>query len=47
MGAALPNNFPHFVMSDHMPTDSEMHTVVRGLKNRQAAGATGMRAEHI
>jgi hypothetical protein len=47
MGAALQYNFPHFKMSDDMPTDSEMHTVVRGSKNRQAAGATGMRAKHI
>jgi hypothetical protein len=47
MGAALPYNFSHCEISDDMPTDSEMRTVVRGLKNRQAAGATAMRAEHI
>ncbi len=47
MGAALPHNFPHFEVSDDMPTDSELHTMVRRLKNGQAAGATGMRAEHI
>jgi hypothetical protein len=47
MGAALPHNFPHFKISDDMPTDSELHTVVRGLKNGQATGATRMRAEHI
>ncbi len=47
MEAALPYNFPHFEISKHMPTDSKMCTVVRGLKNGQAAGATGMRAKHI
>jgi hypothetical protein len=33
MGAALPYNFLHFKIFDDMPTDSEMRTVVRGLKN--------------
>ncbi len=33
MGAALPYNFLHFEISDDMLTDSEMHMVVRGLKN--------------
>jgi hypothetical protein len=47
MGAALPYNFPNFEISDDMPTDSEMHTVVRGLKNGRATGATRMRAKHI
>jgi hypothetical protein len=47
MGATLPHNFPHIEISDDMPTDSELHTVLRGLKNGQAAGATGMRAKHI
>jgi hypothetical protein len=30
-----------------MPTDSALLTVVRGLKNGQATGATGMRAKHL
>jgi hypothetical protein len=47
MGVALPYNFPHFKISDDMPTDSELRTMVRGLKNGQAAGATKMTAEHI
>jgi hypothetical protein len=47
MGAALPFNFPHFEISDNMPTDSEMQMVVRGLKNGQASGATGMKAKHL
>jgi hypothetical protein len=47
MGAALPHNLPHFKISNNMPTDLEMHPVVRGLQNRQAAGATRMRAEHL
>jgi hypothetical protein len=47
MGAALPYNFPHFEISNNMPTNSEMRTVVRGLKNGQITGATKMRAEHI
>jgi hypothetical protein len=32
MGAVLPYNFPHFEISDNMPSDSEMRTVVRGVK---------------
>jgi hypothetical protein len=47
MGVALPFNFPHFVIPDGIPTDKEIRAVVLGLKNGQAAGATGMRAEHI
>ena len=47
MGAALPHNFPHFKISNNMPTDSEMQMVVRGLKIGQATGATRMRAKHI
>jgi hypothetical protein len=33
MELALPHNFPHFEISNDMPTDSEMCTVVRELKN--------------
>jgi hypothetical protein len=47
MGAALPYNFPHFKISNDMPTDAGMRTVVRGLKNGHSAGATKMRAKHI
>jgi hypothetical protein len=47
MGVALPYNFPHFEISNNMPTDSEMQMVVRGLKIGQATGATRMRAKHI
>jgi hypothetical protein len=31
MGEALPFNFPHFKISDDMPTDSEIQKVVGGL----------------
>ena len=47
MGEALLFNFPHFEISDDMPTDSEIRKVVGGLRNGQARGATGMKAEHI
>ena len=47
MGEALPFNFPHFKISNNMPTDSEIRKVVGGLRNGQAIGATGMKAEHI
>jgi hypothetical protein len=47
MGEALPFNFPHFEISDDMPTDSEIQKVVGGLRNGQAGGATGMKAMHI
>jgi hypothetical protein len=47
MGPPLPFNFPFFNISDNMPTDLEVRTVVRGLQNGQAGGATGMKAEHL
>ncbi len=47
MGVALPHNFLHFEISNNMPTDSEIRTVVRGLQNRQATRATGVRAKHL
>ncbi len=47
MGEALPFNFPHFEISNDMPKDSEIQKVVGGLRNGQAGGATGMKAEHI
>ena len=47
MGCALPFRFPHFEISDGMPTDSEVRMVVGKLRNGRAGGATGMKAEHI
>ncbi len=47
IGEALPFNFPHFEISNDMPTDSEIQKVVGGLRNGRAGGATGMKAEHI
>jgi hypothetical protein len=47
MGKALPFNFLHFKISNNMPTDSEIQKVGGGLRNGQAGGATGMKAEHI
>jgi hypothetical protein len=47
MGEALPFNFPHFKISDDMPTDSELRKVVGGLRDGRAGGATGMKAKHI
>ncbi len=47
MGEALPFNFPHFEISDNMPTDSEIQKVVGGLRKGRAGGATGMKAKHI
>jgi len=47
LGPPLPNNFPFFAISDDLPSDSEVRKVVRGLKNGRAAGATGMKAEHL
>jgi hypothetical protein len=47
MGTPLPFHFPHFAIPDGVPTDDKIQAVVLGLKNRQAAGATGMRAEHV
>jgi hypothetical protein len=47
MGTSLPFNFPYFEIPDSIPTDEEIRAVVSELKNGQAAGATGMRAEHV
>jgi hypothetical protein len=47
MGTSLPFNFPYFKIPDGVPTDDEIRAVVSGLKNGRAAGATGMRAEHV
>ena len=47
MGAPLPFNSPFFEISNNMPTDLEVHTVVRRLKNGRAGGATGMKTEHL
>jgi hypothetical protein len=47
MGTPLPFNFPHFKIPDGVPTNNKIRAVVLGLKNGQAAGATGMRAEHV
>jgi hypothetical protein len=47
MGALLPFNFPYFKVPDGLPTNNEVCKVVRGLQNGQAAGATGMKAEHL
>ncbi len=47
MGVALSFNFPQLAIPDGVPTDEEKRAVVVGLKNGQAAGATGMFAEHI
>jgi hypothetical protein len=47
MGEALLFKFPHFEISNDMPTDSEVQKVVGGLRDGQAGGATGMKAKHI
>ncbi len=47
MGTSLRFNFPYFKISDGAPTNKEIRAMVLGLKNGQAAGATGMRAEHV
>jgi hypothetical protein len=47
MGAPLLFNFPYFKAPDGVPTDDKVCKVVRGLQNRQATGATGMKAKHL
>jgi hypothetical protein len=47
MGTSLPFNFLYFEIPDGIPTNKEVRAVDLGLKNGQAAGATGMRAEHV
>ncbi len=47
MGAPLLFNFPYFEVPDGLPTYNKVRKVVRGLQNRQAAGATGMKAKHL
>ena len=47
LGPPLPYNFPSFVIPDGLPSNSEVHKVVRGLWNGRAAWATGMKAEYL
>jgi hypothetical protein len=47
LGPPLPYNFPSFAIPDDLPLDSKVPKVVRGLKNGQATGATGMKAKHL
>ncbi len=46
-GERLPINVTPFDVPDGVPSDSEIREVVRELQNGQAAGATGLHAEHI
>ncbi len=47
MGPSLTFNFPYFEIPDGLLTDKEIRAIVLGLKKGRAAGATGMRAEHV
>ncbi len=47
MGAPLLFNFHYFAVPDGVPTNNEVHKVVRGLQNGQVGGATRMKAEHL
>ncbi len=46
-GWNIPINVQPFDIPDGIPSDLEIRGVVSGLRNRQAAGATGLQAEHI
>jgi hypothetical protein len=46
-GGPLPINVQPFDICDDIPSDLEIREVVRELQNKQAAGATGLQAEHI
>jgi hypothetical protein len=46
-GGPLPINVQPFDICGNFTSNSEIREVVRELRNRRAAGATGLRAEHI
>jgi hypothetical protein len=43
----LPINVQPFDINDNVPSNLEIREVVRELRNRQAAGGTGLQAKHI
>jgi hypothetical protein len=46
-GPILPIHVNKADIPDNIPTDGELQTVVRELRNGRAAGVTGLQAEHI
>ena len=46
-GDPLPIHVDKVDIPDSTPSDGELRAVVRGLRNGRAAGATGLKAEHI
>ena len=46
-GEMLPINVQPFDINDNVPSNLEIREVVRELRNRQAAGGTGLQAKHI
>jgi hypothetical protein len=46
-GGCLPFVVDPFLIWDKLPTDSKIRDGVQRLRNRRAAGAGGMRAEHL
>ena len=46
-GENVPIHFGMVDIPDGAPSDQELREVVRGLRNGRAAGATGLKAEHI
>jgi hypothetical protein len=46
-GNPLPINVTLVVINDDVPTDGELRHVAGELTNGQAAGASGMHAEHV
>ena len=46
-GDPLPINIDRIEVNDDAPLDVEIRTVVSELSNGRAAGASGMRAEHV
>ena len=46
-GEPIPINVEPFVVNDATPTEAEIRAVVKGLKNGQAGGVSGIQAEHV
>ncbi len=46
-GALLPIHFDKADIPDGLPSDREFQSVVRGLRNRCTAGASGLKAKNI
>ena len=46
-GEPIPINIDPFTINDAIPTEPEIRSVVKGLRNGRAGGVSGIKAEHM